>query len=109
VPVESVTYISDLVTTNPAQSDQVAEGDNHIRNLKVGLLGTFPNLVGATDVTAAQLTDLDEKSYAPGDIKMQAHATFTAAHWYECNGQVVDLLEHGWGKPRRHLPRPQLL
>jgi hypothetical protein len=45
--VESVTYISDLNTALPAAGDLKSEGDDHIRNLKIGVKGSFPNLVGA--------------------------------------------------------------
>lgn len=46
-----VTYIEDLVTTNPVgATDNVDEGDDHIRNIKTAVKGSFPNL-GAVAVT----------------------------------------------------------
>lgn len=42
MPLEVATFISDLVTTNPATSDQVSQGDDHIRQLKSTLQNTFP-------------------------------------------------------------------
>ena len=58
--VESVTYISDLDDTNPASGDSRVEGDDHIRNIKTGLLGSFPNFTGAAvTVTEAELNGLD--------------------------------------------------
>ena len=40
--LESATHVSDLVSSNPAGRDIVAEGDNHIRLLKSVLQTTFP-------------------------------------------------------------------
>jgi hypothetical protein len=63
--VESVTYISDLDDTNPVSdgTDFAAEGDNHIRNIKTGLAGSFPNFVGAAvTATEAELNLLDGKT-----------------------------------------------
>lgn len=60
MPLESVTYISDLVSTNPVNAtDQVSQGDDHIRNIKTGLLNTFPQLTGAVTATQAELNILD--------------------------------------------------
>jgi cytoskeletal protein CcmA (bactofilin family) len=49
--LESATYISDLVTTNPTSSDNVSDGDNHIRLLKSTVKTTFPNITGAVTST----------------------------------------------------------
>lgn len=58
--VESVTYISDLDDTYPAGSGPPHEGDNHIRNIKTGLSGSFPNFVGAAvTATEAELNYVD--------------------------------------------------
>lgn len=49
--LESTTYISGLVATNPTSSDNISDGDNHIRLLKATVRATFPNITGA--VTAS--------------------------------------------------------
>lgn len=41
--LESATYISDLVPSNPVSSDGLAETDNHVRMIKQVLQATFPN------------------------------------------------------------------
>lgn len=41
--LETVTYVGDLVTTNPAAGDQKSLGDDHLRNIKTALRNTFPN------------------------------------------------------------------
>lgn len=49
--LETATYITDLVSTNPLGTDSKAQGDNHIRLLKEVLKTQFPNL-GSAAVTA---------------------------------------------------------
>ena len=53
--LESGTYISDLVSSNPGSTDTVAQGDDHIRLIKALLLATFPNITGAVTGTHTQL------------------------------------------------------
>lgn len=45
--LESSTYINGLVVTNPTSSDNVGDGDNHIRLLKSTIKETFPSVTGA--------------------------------------------------------------
>jgi hypothetical protein len=54
--LESATYISQLVTTNPAHTDGLNQTDSHLRLLKTVLQATLPNITGA--VTASH-TDLN--------------------------------------------------
>lgn len=42
MPLESATYIADLVQTNPLGSDLKAQGDDHFRMMKTVLQTTFP-------------------------------------------------------------------
>lgn len=53
--LETGTYISDLVATNPLGSDLVSTIDDHIRLLKSTIKATFPNINGAVTVTDEQL------------------------------------------------------
>lgn len=57
--VETVSYISDLNTALPASGDSAAEGDDHIRNIKVALKQTFPNINAAMTATDEILNGLD--------------------------------------------------
>lgn len=43
MPLETATYISDLVTSNPAASDALSTADDHLRLIKGALKATFPN------------------------------------------------------------------
>lgn len=59
MPVESVTYVSDLNTSWPLGTGEPKSlGDDHIRNLKLALRNTFPNINGAVNPTPAQLNQL---------------------------------------------------
>ena len=56
--LESSTYINGLVASNPTSSDNIGDGDNHIRLLKSTIKLTFPALTGAvtgthTDINSA--------------------------------------------------------
>jgi hypothetical protein len=67
-----VTYIEDLVDTNPVgATDYVDEGDDHIRNIKTAVQGSFPSL-GATAVTstAAELNILDGVTATTAEINI---------------------------------------
>lgn len=46
--LESATYISGLVTTNPTGSDSISQGDDHIRLIKTVLKNSLPNVTTAT-------------------------------------------------------------
>lgn len=62
MPLESATYISGLVSTNPSATDTVNQADDHLRMLKATLLATFPSITGAITKTHSQINDLLEKS-----------------------------------------------
>lgn len=58
MPLETATYISDLITSNPAASDPMAGADDHLRLIKATIKNTFPDVTGAVNVTQAQLNTL---------------------------------------------------
>lgn len=56
--LESVTYINDLVTTNPdGTADFVDAGDDHIRNIKTGLKNSFPDVDQAVSTIIFSATE----------------------------------------------------
>jgi len=55
MPLESATFINNLVASNPASTDTVSQADDHIRLIKQVLKSTFPNLNAPVTATAAQL------------------------------------------------------
>jgi len=56
--LESVTYISDFNVLWPLGGDSKSEGDNHIRNLKLGIKQTFPNISATISATHAEINAL---------------------------------------------------
>jgi Repeat of unknown function (DUF5907) len=57
MPLETGTYLPDLVTSNPVHTDGVNQADSHLRLIKSVLKNTFPNF---TDVALASTqTELD--------------------------------------------------
>lgn len=68
--LESVTYINDLVTTNPTSTDPKSQGDDHIRNIKTALIKCilgFPGsvIVAGTDGGAADAYTLTPSKALP--------------------------------------------
>src|SRR5574343_112208 len=57
--LETATYISDLVATNPVSADPKSQGDNHIRLLKSTIKATFPNVNAAVTPTDEELNFVD--------------------------------------------------
>ena len=53
--LETGTYISDLVITNPVIGDDVGQGYAHLRLVKATVKTTFPNVTGAVTPTHTQL------------------------------------------------------
>lgn len=61
MPIETGTYISDLVATNPVgATDTKATLDDHIRLHKQFTLNTWPNITGAVTVTHTQLNTIPD-------------------------------------------------
>ena len=59
MPVESATYISQLVPSNPVLTDGVFQGLNHIQLLKAVLQATFPNFSGPVNATPNQINAIE--------------------------------------------------
>ena len=56
--LETGTYISDLNNLNPTITDQISQGDDHIRLIKGTLKTTFPSVSGAVTLTHTQINAL---------------------------------------------------
>ena len=57
--LESFNYIDSLNTANPTSTDNVSEGDDHIRGIKTTLKNTFPNVNAAVNATDEELNVVD--------------------------------------------------
>ena len=57
--IETFGFIDDLNAANPTATDNVSEGDDHLRGLKTTLKNTFPNVTGAINATETELNYVD--------------------------------------------------
>lgn len=80
--LEAATYISDLVASNPVHAtDNVGEGDDHLRLIKSTLLNTFVNINGAVTSNPTELNYLDGVTgvTGSGNLVLSAAPTLTGA------------------------------
>jgi len=78
--LETGTYISDLVITNPTSTDPKSQGDDHLRLLKSTIKTTFPNVSGAVTPTHTELNYVDGVTSAiQGQI--DSKGTITGQTW----------------------------
>ena len=76
--LETGTYISDLNASNPIHAtDQVSQGDDHIRLIKSVILNTFPNVNGAVNFTPTEANYLDGLTGVTGSGSLVASASPT--------------------------------
>jgi hypothetical protein len=59
MPVELVSYVSDLNPNSPSSSEDVSEGDDHLRAIKGALKATFPSIAGPVTPSHVILNGLD--------------------------------------------------
>lgn len=76
--LETATYINSLVATNPTSSDNVSQGDDHLRLIKSTIKATFPNITGAVTATQAEL-NTDPSSLLDSAAATRVAATTTGA------------------------------
>lgn len=83
--LESATFINGLVSTNPTGSDNINQGDNHIRLIKETVKATFPNLAGAVTGTHTAINSAVTAANAATDantastiVARDASGNFTA-------------------------------
>lgn len=91
--LETGTYISDLVATNPTSSDAKSQGDDHLRLLKSTVKATFPNVAGAVTPTHTELNYVDGVTSAiQGQIDSKGAITgqtWTGAHNFTTGTMTV--------------------
>jgi microcystin-dependent protein len=97
MPLETATYLSELVVTNPANSDGLNQADDHMRLIKSAVKATFPNFTAAalsatqaaldTAATTAATIVSRSSTVPPGAIMDFAGSVPTG--WLECTGAAV--------------------
>lgn len=75
--LETGTYISDLVITNPLGSDAKSTADDHLRLIKSCLKATFPNVTNAVTMTHTELNTVTSRGLIAGQTWTGTH-TFPA-------------------------------
>lgn len=87
--IETFQYIDDLVDTNPTSTDNVSEGDNHIRGIKTTLKNTFPNVTGAITPTETELNYVDGVTSAIQTQLDAKQASATATQKTSSTGSTI--------------------
>lgn len=87
MPLETATYVHDLVVTNPISTDGINQGDDHLRLLKQVLQNTFPNATGPVSATPANINN----GFVPigGIVLWSGSVASIPANWALCNGAIV--------------------
>lgn len=75
MPVETFNYIDSLNTANPTATDNVSEGDDHIRGIKTTLKNTFPNVNGAVSKTDEELNNTISQTSSTGSAPLPSGTT----------------------------------
>ena len=91
--IETFEYIDDLNAANPTATDNVSEGDDHLRGLKTTLKNTFPNVTGAIDATEAELNILDGVTATTAELNILDGVTSTAAELNILDGVTATTAE----------------
>ena len=78
-------YIDDLVSTNPTATDNVHQGDDHIRGIKNVLKLTLPNVAGAITPTHTELNYVDGVTSA---VQSQLDAPVAKGDGSSADGQI---------------------
>ena len=91
--IETFEFIDDLNAANPTATDNVSEGDDHLRGLKTTLKNTFPNVTGAINATEAELNILDGVTSTAAELNILDGVTATAAELNILDGVTATTAE----------------
>lgn len=91
--LETDTYTSDLVSTNPTSSDPKSQGDDHIRLIKSTVKATLPNLTGAMTSSHTELNILDGATLSTSELNILDGVTSSAAELNILDGATLDVTE----------------
>lgn len=89
MPLETATYINELEPSNPAGTDQLAQGDDHLRLIKAALQATFPNITGPVTKTQTELNEAGFSMPIGSVIVWYGIEADIPSGWVLCNGQTV--------------------
>ena len=78
--LETGTFISDLIVTNPTGADAKSTADDHLRLIKSTVKATFPNITGIVSMTQAQLNSIPNLLVSPALTGTPTTPTATASN-----------------------------
>ncbi len=91
MPLESATYVADLVNTNPLQTEGLNTADDHLRLIKAVLLSTFPNMDAAM---TAEVEKLNNGNVPTGTIVLWYGSIATCpTGWGVCDGTLYNKMD----------------
>ncbi len=93
--LETFNYIDSLNTANPTATDNVSEGDDHIRGIKTTLKNTFPNVNAAVSPTDEELNYVDGVTSAIQTQLDAKQATISSLTSTGAELNVVDMSASG--------------
>lgn len=91
--LESATYLTDLVNTNPVSSDAKSQGDDHIRLIKAVLLSSFPGIAGAMTASHTELNILDGATLSTAELNILDGVTASTAELNILDGATLTTTE----------------
>lgn len=91
--LETGTYISDLVSTNPVSADPKSQGDDHLRLLKSTIKTTFPNVTGAVTATQDELNIIDGATLSTAELNILDGVTASTAEINIMDGVTASTAE----------------
>lgn len=86
--LETGTYVSDLVPSNPVASDGLSQTDDHLRLIKAVLKNTFPNITGALTETHAKVNGFDSRISVLEAAQAAGMPVGTVILWYGTSATV---------------------
>ena len=91
--LETGTFISDLVATNPTSSDPKSQGDDHLNFVKSTVKATFPNVTGAVTATQAELNIIDGATLSTAELNILDGVTASTAEINILTGATLTVTE----------------
>ena len=89
--LESFNFIDSLNASNPTTTDNVSEGDDHIRGIKSTLKTTFPNINGAVNATDEEINLLDGVTATTAELNTLDGITATVAELNYTDGVTSNI------------------
>ena len=86
--LETGTYIDSLNASNPTTSDNVAQGDDHLRLLKSTIKASFPNVTGAVTATHTAMNTASTH-YVPSGALTAYAGSSAPTGWLLADGAAV--------------------